>query len=263
MNMPKRLSTRARAMRCPARICGLGALFALLALTAHAAQSGDTELARLIECALPIGQSAAQRLEVELIEQPVGQPATHLYARIDLVVDESSRRMRVLMNAPREVAGSAYLVLQQGDEREMHMYLPALERSRQLGPDSRVQLMGTGFEVRSLFSLLLGGNQLAWTGGRHVEKDGRSLRKVHVTGFDSPKQMAPTTLWIDKQSCQTVQVDAGDGTVMTLDYPTRDARWPQSLSIQPYGAHGPSVLKILERQNLPAGTSLTAQRYYR
>lgn len=231
--------------------------------TARAAETGDTELSRLLECALPIKQGVTQQLDVELTEQLAGQPATQLYAVIDLMVDEGDRRMRVRMSGPPEVAGSSYLLIQQQDVREMHMYLPALERSRELGPDSRVQLMGTGFEVRSLFSLLLGGATPALTGGREVSKDGRSLRKVHVTGLASDNYNGMVTLWIDRQNCQTIQVDFAEQAVMTLQYAGPSAQWPQSLRIERDGTRGVSELRINERRPLPLNVTLTPQTYYR
>ncbi len=243
--------------------CSAIGLLMVYSVCARAAQTGDTELSRLLECALPLGQGVAQQLEVELTEQLDGQPATHLYALIDLRVEQDDRRMRVRMSGPPEVAGSTYLLIQRDGVREMHMYLPALERSRELGPDSRIQLMGTGFEVRSLFGLLLGGESPAVTSGRRVNRDGRSVRKVHVTGLAGDGQSTMTTLWIDSQSCQTIQVDFSGRAVMTLHYAGQAAQWPQSLRIEPDGMRGASELRIVERRPLSPNVPLTPQAYYR
>lgn len=233
-----------------------------LGVDASAAQSGDTQLATLLQCAVPIEQGAGQRLELQLTQRSPGQAASQLFATLDLQSSDASQRMRLKITAPPEVAGTSYFLRQQHEQRDMYMYLPAMERSQALKPDSRVQLPGTQLPVRYLFSLLLGGQQLSITGGREFEREGRSLRKVHVTGFDGDRPVA-SSLLIDRETCQVLEMQGNDGVEVSLQYSDEESRWPSRLHIRAQGQRGDSVLSVRSRQPLSDDHKLTPQKYYR
>lgn len=232
-------------------------------LQAHAAQSGDTELARLVKCALPLEREDAQTLLLELVESVPNQPPVRRTARMDFDFAEGQRRMRVRLTAPSDVAGATYLMTQSGDAREIYVYLPVVERVQRVSPGSRVPLLGTGFDLSALFSILLGGDAVSVTGGRTLEKQGRSLRKVHVSRLGADGRVQASTLWIDVDSCQVTRVDAEDGSFLEMQFAEDEERWPVSMRIHPDGGATSSTLRIVSRETLRADVSFQPARFHR
>ncbi|TDU32127.1 outer membrane lipoprotein-sorting protein [Panacagrimonas perspica] len=200
------------------RILLAGAALAM-AVSAPLVVAAD-EAAKVLECMQANVPTSLRVQEVEFSTSDRSGTAStlkgRLYAERELAPDGSRLvRAMLLLSAPPNLSGAAYLIREKdGDLRDgMYVYLPSVKRVRRVtGSIADGGLMGTSFSYADFKQLqnTFGGARTTYEGGGEIDK-----RPTHVLAF----RPADTTkggytlvrTWVDTQTCVPLKAEFHEG----------------------------------------------------
>lgn len=200
-----------------------------------------------------------QSLQIQDIELiAIDREARQRQLRGRLFLSREKQRLRAMLrlDAPADLAGSAYLLRERDDGAdEMYVYIPALNRVRRVSNDaSNGRLWGTDIaytDLRQIGSAVsLSGTRLAGTellAGRQTHRLSIELAQSDASVFTALQ------IWVDAQSCIATRVDFVNGKTtqkrLSVD-PQRLQRegpywYASELTIADLGAGTQTRLKVL------------------
>jgi len=197
---------------------------AALALTmAHASAIAADEAAKVLECMQANVPTSLRVQEVEFSTSDRSGPAStlkgRLYAARELAPDGSRLvRAMLLLSAPPNLSGAAYLIREKdGDLRDgMYVYLPSVKRVRRVtGSIADGGLMGTSFSYVDFKQLqnTFGGATTTYEGSGEIDK-----RPMHVLTFrpaDASKGgYSLVRAWVDTKTCVPLKAEFYEGKVV-------------------------------------------------
>lgn len=181
-----------------------------------AAQAADDPVGKVLECMKKNVPTSLRAQDVEFTTSDRNGVASALKGRLYAareVTPDGSRHVRamLMLSAPPNLAGAAYLVREKdGDAKDgMYVYLPSVKRVRRVtGNIADGGLMGTSFsyadfkQIQNTFT----GATAAYESSGEIEK-----RAVHVLTF-KPVNTGPggytlVRSWVDKDSCVPLKAE--------------------------------------------------------
>lgn len=194
---------------------------AFMQMPAQAADAASGKLQSVLQCARANIPSDLNLREVEFTTvERAGQKSVidaRIYATREKAADIPGGLFRANMQieAPKALAGAAYLVREagHGQNEGMYVYLPAVGRVRRVtGSFTDGALMGTKFSYFEFTQLVNAFRDLTpqFKGSANIEG-----RPAYVVGF-TPLAAAQTSYtsvkaWFDKQSCLPLRADFSEG----------------------------------------------------
>lgn len=228
---------------------------------AKSAQTGQTELADLVQCSNPLGKNPQLSLDIAIVETGPSGMTRHMRATIDLQSMTGRRRMRVLIQGPQDVAGTSYFLDEDGQNRQLMLYLPALGEVRRFSSNDDQYLPGLGITVLTLFDLLSANRNTALTSGPRVEYLGKPHQKLYST-TTAGERMRLDTLWIDIEACRITRIEQQQAQI-ELEYSDAAGNRPKAVHWTRQDERRSTTLKISEYRDLVDPSVLTAGGFYR
>ena len=124
--------------------------------------------------------------------------------------DKDSDNVRITMQVmqPNKLAGTAYLLIREGQEEELYLYLPALDKVRRVvGGEMFQKLWGSDLtftDIKQIQGLLLDGNVRQRTGQQVAG------RPVHVLETSTEMEQTGYSLvrsYVDQESCMLLKAE--------------------------------------------------------
>lgn len=186
-----------------------GVLFA-----AGGASAADPRLDTLLACMRGNVPQTIQVQEIELSASERDGRERRMRGRLFLSRERQQLRAMLRMEAPADLAGSAYLLLERpADNDEIYVFIPALNRVRRINSGaSDGKLWGTDISYSDLRQLgsAVSVSGTRWAGTERV--DGRDTQRLVVSLPPSDSTLfSELQIWVDSESCLATRVDFVNG----------------------------------------------------
>jgi len=184
-------------------------------------------LATLLLCALAAPAEAASLAEVQACMQK-NAPTTALVQTVALVstdraggerkyeaklmakrLESGLGRVLVRVEAPADVRGTAFLVIQnEGSRSDMYVYLPELKKVRRITSRTlQGKFLGSDFAYEDLERLLSASRQSDARLGADAEKEGRKVWTIEATPTaDAGSAYTRITSSVDQETCVPLEI---------------------------------------------------------
>lgn len=196
-------------------LAGSAAAFAADPLPAPAI---DTELApaqdldQVLSCMRANVPAAIKVSKFEVTSVSAGGEERKLAGSLHAAIGPHSLKARLMMESPPDLAGIAYLVNESAKAHEIHVHLPAVNRTRRvLGADLNSPLFGTDLSYNELRQLVQAFN-LAWLDFPGTA-DGRKFERLNVfpqAGMAGGYKQV--RLQVDQKTCVPYRAELADAS---------------------------------------------------
>lgn len=239
-----------------------------------AAAAAEPTLDRIRECARANVPPSVriQKLELTAFDRAGGSRSQ--VGRLFAKQDEGLLRLTLRLDAPADVAGSAYLLRERAQGREMYLYVPALNKVRRItGEGLGGRLFATDFSYADLSRI----QQVFDADAAELSGSGSLEGRVvdHVTLLPRADEETPydrIAASIDRETCLPVRIEffVGDEPVKryraALDQLSRfEGRWYAALSEMAdlkQGTHTRLAVQEIENGDALANRYFLSKSFY-
>lgn len=195
------------------RAAGLAALVLGAALLFGASAEAARDAQTLRACLQANATSGSLSQDIAINQTDAGGAVKRLSGRWYWRPGDPDRQAMLKLSAPAELAGAAYLFLNQGGKEAFYLYLPSVRKVRKVvGATAAQSLFGSGlsaFDLKFLFSGLKGG-QLSYVGPDKV--GGRSAERWRYVPPSDPNILYDRVdLVVDDLWCLPLQAELYGG----------------------------------------------------
>ncbi|GAC1627378.1 MAG: outer membrane lipoprotein-sorting protein [Nevskia sp.] len=155
-----------------------------------------------------------------------------LKGKVYVLKDKGLTRAMLLINAPSDLSGAAYLMRQSTGDRddEIYFYLPAVNRVRRIsGASADSALLGTDFSYNDMKELQ---NAFAGSAAKLEPPETLEQRPTYVLSLSPPagtaSRYSTVKAWIDQKSCIALKVEFFEGKTLRKELSAPAAALQQS-----------------------------------
>jgi hypothetical protein len=189
-------------------------LFAGLLVATFGAAAAEAPSDKVLQCMRANIPPTVRIQQFELTSVDRTGGSRSLRGRLYATRDGLLARVMLLIEAPSDLAGAAYLVRETKAGDEIYLYLPAMRKVRRItGPSQDGKLWGTDLSFNDVKQL-----QNAYSAATPKLEPGANIegRSMHVLSM-TPKPGETTRYnlmraWVDQKTCVAMKVEFSDAT---------------------------------------------------
>lgn len=217
----------------------LGLILALVLASVEPVAAQGPDLAALEQCMRANLPAAARVQGFRMTTRENGMEQT-LAGNLFAATEGEQLLTTIQIDQPPDLAGGAFLLRQQGEREQMHVYIPAARRVRRVqGAGASLPLFGSALRYSDVKQLQnsLGAATLSWVADE--ELDGVAVHQLAVS-LPAEQQPAGTEVraWVDRASCVLRRATVRrDGTLLRevriepAEAADADGRWLVSRAV--------------------------------